>query len=251
MGNPSTTLANETAMNVVEVADLLKDYPGAEEPVRVLKGVTFTIRVGEFVSLMGPSGSGKSTLLNVLGCLDQATAGAYRLEGRDLTSLDDAALSRIRNERIGFIFQSFNLLNASTIQRNVELPLVYARANRARRREVVSNLLERVGLGHRLDHRPPQLSGGEQQRVAIARALTNDPAILLADEPTGNLDSERGTQILSLLQELNRTGMTILMVTHDLRIADYTHRVLRMKDGILAEDVPIESPLDAREHPLS
>ncbi|MDQ7086495.1 MAG: ABC transporter ATP-binding protein [Acidobacteriota bacterium] len=211
-------------------------YHMGDEEIRAVDNATFHVASGEFIAIMGPSGSGKSTLMNLIGCLDTPTSGRYSLGGRDVSHLDDDALAAIRNERIGFIFQSFNLLPRLTALENVELPLVYGRVPVVRRRERAAALLETVGLGARSSHRPDQLSGGQRQRVAIARALAREPALLLADEPTGNLDSETSLEILELFARLNRQGHTIAMVTHDPDIADRAHRVLHMRDGRIVEE---------------
>jgi len=216
--------------------DLRKVYFAGTTPVAALQGISFTIRSGEYVAIMGRSGSGKSTLLNVLGCLDAPSSGSYLLEGRAISGLGDAALSALRRERFGFVFQSFNLIPQITVLENIEVPLFYmgwherASANRAR------ELAELVGLGDRTDHRPAQLSGGERQRVAIARALANDPAVILADEPTGNLDSRTGAQIMTILDGLNAEGRTILLVTHERLIAEHAARVLHLADGLIERD---------------
>jgi putative ABC transport system ATP-binding protein len=230
---------------LVEVRGLEKTYPAAE-PVRALRGVDLVIEPGEFVALMGPSGSGKSTLMNLLGCLDRPTAGHYRLEGEDVAGLDRDARALVRNRRIGFVFQGFNLLARTSAVENVELPLVYdatvhSREARARALEA----LDRVGLGDRRDHEPAELSGGEQQRVAIARALVNRPALLLADEPTGNLDSTTSMEILALLQELNAAGTTILLVTHEDDIARCAKRRVVLSDGRIRSDRRVEPRVDA------
>lgn len=223
--------------HVIVVKDLVKTYRMGEVDVHALNGVSFTIQRGEVISIMGPSGSGKSTLMNILGCLDQPTSGEYILDDEPVAGLKDDQLASIRNRKVGFVFQSFNLLPRSTAAMNVELPLRYSgmakgRAERAR------SMLEAVGLADRIHHRPNELSGGQQQRVAIARALVNDPAILMADEPTGNLDSKSGKEIMELILRLNReNGTTIIIVTHDPRIAEQTGRVIRLMDGLLVENL--------------
>ncbi|MFW5744983.1 MAG: ABC transporter ATP-binding protein [bacterium] len=213
-----------------------KTYDLGSAKVRALEAVDLSIERGEYVTVMGPSGSGKSTLLHILGILDSPTAGRYVLEGHDITTLDDRELSRIRNEHFGFVFQSFNLFNEFNAVENVAFPLMYAGVRRAERLARAQELLAKVGLDHRMFHYPTMLSGGEQQRVAIARALANEPTLILADEPTGNLPSEKGEEILELLEGLNADGVTIVMVTHDDRIGDRGRRMVRLRDGAIESD---------------
>ncbi len=218
---------------VIETRDLKKTYRMGEFDVEALRGVSFKIKRGEIVSIMGPSGSGKSTLMNTLGCLDRPTSGEYFLDGEAVAEMDDDQLASVRNRKVGFVFQSFNLLSRLTAIGNVELPLRYAGITEGRRERAVQSL-EAVGLKERMKHRPYELSGGQQQRVAIARALVNDPAMIMADEPTGNLDSKVGTEIMNLLLNLNKDrGTTLIIVTHDPRIAEQTQRVIRLADGLL------------------
>ena len=215
-----------------------KTYHMGDTVVRAVRGVDLEIESGSYVAIMGPSGSGKSTLMNLIGCLDTPTAGRYRLVDRDVGTLDDDELARIRNEEIGFVFQGFHLLPRATAQQNVELPLVYAGLGDRERRERAGRALASVGLSDRADHRPNQLSGGQRQRVAIARALVNEPSLLLADEPTGNLDSRTGAEILDLLDDLHARGLSIIMVTHEADVAARAQRVVRLHDGAIAYDGP-------------
>src|SRR5512147_1051182 len=219
--------------NVIETRDLRKVYKMGEVEVEALRGVSFVIERGEVIAIMGPSGSGKSTLMNTLGCLDRPTSGEYMLDGESVASLNDDQLASIRNRKVGFVFQSFNLLARQTAITNVELPLRYSGSQEGRRERAIE-ALKAVGLGDRMTHRPYELSGGQQQRVAIARAIVNNPAILMADEPTGNLDSKVGKEIMSLLLTLNKeSGTTLIIVTHDPVIAAQTQRVIRLRDGML------------------
>jgi putative ABC transport system ATP-binding protein len=220
---------------VIEAFDLTKVYKMGDIEVRALDGVSFKVRRGEVISIMGPSGSGKSTLMNLIGCLDRPSSGRYVLDGEEISKLNDDQLATIRNHKVGFVFQSFNLLPRATALANVELPLRYAGMSRGRNARATESLVA-VGLADRVHHRPNELSGGQQQRVAIARALVNDPAILMADEPTGNLDSKSGKEIMELILGLNREkGTTILIVTHDPKIAEQTQRVIRLMDGMIVE----------------
>ena len=222
---------------IVRIIDLHKDYQMGTQTVRALQGLNLSFDEGDFVALMGPSGSGKSTLLNVLGCLDRPTRGAYYLGDENIATLDDDQLSEIRSTYLGFIFQSYNLLPQYTVVENIELPLLYQGIRLDERtKERCAALAELVGLGERLDHRPLQLSGGQQQRVAIARSLVNDPQVILADEPTGNLDSRTGVEIMQMLTKMNDLGKTIIMVTHEPDIAQWARRVIRMRDGRVESD---------------
>lgn len=227
---------------VIRIDRLIRTFEMGEEKVHALRGISFTVKEGEFVSIMGTSGSGKSTLLNILGCLDQPTSGDYLIDGVRVSGLDDRALSLLRNRKLGFVFQSYNLLPRTSAIEQVELPLLYNPGIKAKeRRERAVYALEQVGLQERMNHFPNQMSGGQQQRVAIARALVSDPVLILADEATGNLDTRTSYEVMSLFQELNRQGKTICFVTHETDIANFTSRSIRLKDGLIISDTPITS----------
>ena len=233
---------------VIAVKDLTRTYLLGDVEVRALRGVSFDLQAGALLTVMGPSGSGKSTLMNLLGCLDTPDSGSYLLEGEDVGRLNDDQLARIRSQRIGFVFQTFNLLARTSARANCELPMLYAGVPIDERHERAERALEMVGLADRMDHHPNELSGGQQQRVAIARALVNDPAIILADEPTGNLDSKSGIEIIEILQGLNRSeGITVLLVSHDPFIARHTDRIIRLQDGRIVADERVHHPLVAGE----
>jgi putative ABC transport system ATP-binding protein len=227
---------------LISIRDLRKIYRMGDDEVRALDGVDLEVERGEYLAIMGPSGSGKSTLMNLIGCLDTPSSGAYVLNGQGVSGLDDSELARIRNREIGFVFQTFNLLPRATALANVELPLIYARMASSKRRALARQALEQVGLGDRVKHQPNELSGGQRQRVAVARALVNRPSILLADEPTGNLDSRTSSEMMVLFDELNRSGNTIVLVTHEEDIAAHASRVVRLLDGRVVSDVRREPP---------
>ena len=231
---------------VIELQDIAKIYQMGEIQVHALRGVSLAVEEKEMLALMGPSGSGKSTMMNVLGCLDQPTSGTYLIEGKDVSHLDDDHLAQIRNRKIGFVFQTFNLLARTTALENVMLPLVYAGVSGSERRRLAEQALESVGLEDRMKHTPNELSGGQQQRVAVARALVNEPAIILADEPTGNLDSKSGVEVMAILQWLNRyKGITVMLVTHDPDIARHTSRIVHLHDGLITHIEAVDDPLVA------
>jgi putative ABC transport system ATP-binding protein len=223
-------------MSLIELTEVRKTYRSGSLEVAALRGITLAIDDGEFVAVMGPSGSGKSTLMHIIGCLDVPSAGRYRLAGEDVSAMSENQLADVRNRRIGFVFQQFNLLASMSAWRNVELPLTYSGASRAERRERAMAALDQVGLGDRIRHRPGELSGGEQQRVAVARALVTEPALLLADEPTGNLDSGSTAEILNLLDELHGSGRTIVLITHEADVARRSRRAVRLLDGLVSGD---------------
>ena len=224
-------------MPLIETRDLWKTYVMGDEEIHALRGVSISIERGEYVAIMGPSGSGKSTLMNLIGCLDTPSKGTYLLNGKEVSLMNDNELARIRNEEIGFVFQTFNLLPRATALHNVELPLVYAGIGKAERLAQAKAAIDKVELTHRMNHKPNELSGGQRQRVAIARALVNNPSILLADEPTGNLDSKTGVEIMALFARLHQGGNTIILVTHEADIAAYAHRVIAIRDGQVERDV--------------
>lgn len=228
---------------IIQLSELTKIYQMGSQEVRALDGVSFDVMQNEYIAIMGPSGSGKSTLMNLIGCLDTPTAGTYILNNQDVSELDDAELAEVRNREIGFVFQTFNLLPRTDCLSNVELPLIYSGIKTAERRKRSIETLERVGLGDRIDHKPNELSGGQRQRVAIARALVNRPSILLADEPTGNLDTQTGEEIMMLFEELYRSGNTIIVVTHEPEIAQHARRIIRLRDGKIESDIEVENPV--------
>lgn len=230
---------------IIETHGITKDYVMGTVIVHALRGIDVTIYPGEFVAIMGPSGSGKSTFMNVIGCLDRPTSGEYLLNGTRVNTLSENQLAEIRNKQVGFVFQTFNLLPRTTALKNVELPLVYAGTRD--RLGVAKAALDRVGLTQRMGHKPNELSGGQQQRVAIARAIVNNPLLILADEPTGNLDSRTGEEILELFQKLNREGRTVIMVTHEEGVAEHCKRIIRFRDGKIERDEVVEQPIDARD----
>ena len=225
---------------VIKIRNITRDFPLGNEIVKVLKGIDLDIARGEYVALMGPSGSGKSTLMNLLGCLDTPTSGSYELNGKDVSNMTDDELAEIRNKEIGFVFQTFNLLPRTTALENVALPMIYAGVSKSDRTERAKQVLTNVGLADRMDHKPNQLSGGQRQRVAIGRALVNKPSIILADEPTGNLDSKTSEEIMALFNEIHKAGNTVIVVTHEEEIAEHAQRIIRLRDGIVESDTKKE-----------
>ncbi|MEZ4803425.1 MAG: ABC transporter ATP-binding protein [Gelidibacter sp.] len=222
--------------NVIHIRNIVRNFQMGHEVVHVLKGIDLDIQRGEYVAIMGPSGSGKSTLMNLLGCLDTPTSGQYILNGKDVSQMSDDDLAEIRNKEIGFVFQTFNLLPRTTAIENVALPMIYAGASKSDRTERAKEVLESVGLGDRMDHRPNELSGGQRQRVAVGRALVNKPSIILADEPTGNLDSKTSLEILQLFDQIHQAGNTVIVVTHEEDVAERAKRVIRLRDGMIESD---------------
>jgi putative ABC transport system ATP-binding protein len=225
------------AQPIIEIKNITRDFPLGSEIVHVLKGIDLTINKGEYVALMGPSGSGKSTLMNLLGCLDTPTSGSYILNSKNVSEMEDEELAGIRNKEIGFVFQTFNLMPRTTALDNVALPMVYAGYSKSERNERATEVLTQVGLSDRMDHKPNQLSGGQRQRVAVARALVNKPSIILADEPTGNLDSKTSLEIMTLFDDIHANGNTVILVTHEEDVAQHAHRIIRLRDGVVESDV--------------
>jgi putative ABC transport system ATP-binding protein len=226
---------------MLEIKKITKVYKMGEVLVNALRGVSFHIDKGQFVAIMGPSGSGKSTLMHIIGCLDHPSEGSFIMDGEDISKVNDNKLAEIRNKKIGFVFQQFNLLNRVNILNNVEVPLIYAGVNSKKRKNLAKQVLENVGLSNRLKHRPNEISGGEKQRAAIARALVNNPLIILADEPTGNLDTKNGEEIMKIFNKLHQEGHTIIVVTHELEIAKYAQRIIHLRDGVIENDEVIEN----------
>ncbi len=226
--------------DIIKINDLYKTYKNGNIEVKALRGINLTIKEGEFVAIMGQSGSGKSTLMNIIGCLDKPTSGNYELDGKTVVGLSEEMLSYTRNQKIGFVFQAFNLIPRNSALKNVELPMVYAKKPAEYRKERATKLLETVGLGERIDHLPNELSGGQKQRVAIARALANEPPIILADEPTGNLDTAASVEIMELFTKLNKEGRTVIIVTHEDDIAEFTNRIIRFRDGQIIYDGQVD-----------
>ena len=232
-----------TSQALIELRDITKIYQMGTQEVRALAGISLEVQANEYVAIMGPSGSGKSTMMNIIGCLDTPTSGEYYLNNQQVSEMTDNELADIRNREIGFVFQTFNLLPRVNCLQNVELPLVYAGMRRSTRREKASQALHSVGLGDRMDHKPNELSGGQRQRVAVARALVNSPSIIMADEPTGNLDTRTGDEIMHLFERLYRQGNTLLVVTHEEEIAQHARRIIRLRDGLIESDVRVDDPV--------
>ena len=242
LSSPSQNTADPL---LIELTDIYKIYKMGEEEVRALNGVSLQVKTGEFVAIMGPSGSGKSTLMHLLGCLDAPTHGSYKLNGQEIAKMEDKELARVRNQFIGFVFQSYNLLPSFTALDNVELPMIYGGVRNRRKKAQVA--LERVGLANRMDHKPTQLSGGQQQRVAIARAIATEPSVLMGDEPTGNVATHQGEEIMQIFQELNDQGISVVLVTHEPDIARHAHRLVQVQDGKILADQSISERILARE----
>ena len=240
-------MSNAQRDAVIQIENLTRVYQMGETEVRALAGVSLEVQRNEYIAIMGPSGSGKSTLMNMIGCLDTPSSGEYVLNGNRVSQMNDSDLAEVRNREIGFVFQTFNLLPRTSCLANVELPLIYAGVKASDRKERALEVLDKVGLGDRVDHKPNELSGGQRQRVAIARALVNSPSILLADEPTGNLDTKTGDEIMLLFEELYRAGNTIILVTHENEIAEYARRIVRLRDGLVEKDVPVLNPVLEKE----
>ena len=240
-------MSNSQQDAVIQIENLTRTYQMGKTEVRALAGVSLQVQRNEYIAIMGPSGSGKSTLMNMIGCLDTPSSGEYILNGNRVSQMDDSDLAEIRNREIGFVFQTFNLLPRTSCLANVELPLIYAGIKAFDRKERALEVLDKVGLGDRVDHKPNELSGGQRQRVAIARALVNSPSILLADEPTGNLDTKTGDEIMLLFEELYRAGNTIILVTHENEIAEYSRRIVRLRDKLVKKDEPVENPVLEQE----
>lgn len=240
-------MSNSQQDAVIQIENLTRTYQMGETEVRALAGVSLQVKRNEYIAIMGPSGSGKSTLMNMIGCLDTPSSGEYILNGNRVSQMDDSDLAEVRNREIGFVFQTFNLLPRTSCLANVELPLIYAGMKASDRKERALEVLDKVGLGDRVDHKPNELSGGQRQRVAIARALVNSPSILLADEPTGNLDTKTGDEIMLLFEELYRAGNTIILVTHENEIAEYSRRIVRLRDGLVEKDEPVNNPVLEQE----
>ncbi len=240
-------MKNNNSANIIKTAGITKVYRIGDIKVNALRGIDLEIKKGEFVAIMGPSGSGKSTLMNIIGCLDVPTSGQYYLNNMDISKLNDNQLANIRNKEVGFVFQTFNLLSRTNIYGNVELPMIYSSERTGNKKKKILDAIESVGLTELIKHRSSELSGGEKQRVAIARALVNQPSVILADEPTGNLDSRTGEEIMTIFQKLNREGKTIILVTHELEIAKHTHKIIYLRDGIIHKHEEVKNQISAEE----